>query len=280
MSPLFFYQLFMPAKNDKPRRPYDLVPYLMEISEDLENYASGNDVESLHFGNHSIDNVLLTPRLGDLALFIGDDGASLSELCLSMLNPALGGDAEAAVIFSNMERPKELVHKYLFMESNIPKERLRPGLKITHEEIADFRRAVKRLVGHPLAIIHSYGHTVDDFITDLEELLERRPIDYLFINSIDLFRYAKNQSIQHTADYTVLASRLKQFAIDHDTFITMTLILPTEKITCRADLYEKRPDLAGLIPQLQHLATMKSIITPLQAPELGISEPMINFKLL
>jgi len=170
--------------------------FLPEISDLLEAYASGErmGLEGIDTGFAKLNALSNGLKPGEMFIVAARPSMGKTSFMMNMVEHVAVSQKIPTLVFSCEMPSKSIVQRLLFTRAGIPMNRLRPGLKLTKNEIVDFKQAVQDLSDAPLYIDDTPSLPISDLRAKARRKKRESDIQLIAVDYLQLMRCTSKQA--------------------------------------------------------------------------------------
>ena len=192
-----FEQSVFDIKEDNETKSDSMArDFLPEISELLEAYASGkkDGLEGIDTGFNKLNSLSNGLKPGEMFIVAARPSMGKTSFMMNIVEHVAVTNKIPTLVFSCEMPSKSIVQRLLFTRAEIPMNRLRPGLKLTKNEIVNFKQAVADLTEAPLYIDDTPSLPISDLRAKARRKKRESDIQLIAVDYLQLMRCTSKQA--------------------------------------------------------------------------------------
>ena len=170
--------------------------FIGEISDLLEAYASGarDELEGLDTGFKKLNELSNGLKGGEMFIIAARPSMGKTSFMMNLVENIAVAQKIPTLVFSCEMPSKSIVQRLLFTRAELPMNRLRPGLKLTKQEIINFKRAVGEIEEAPLYLDDTPSLPISDLRAKARRKKRESDLQLIAVDYLQLMRSTSKQA--------------------------------------------------------------------------------------
>lgn len=170
--------------------------FIPEISEELQSYLTGtnNEMSGVDTGFHKLNELSNGLKPGEMLIIAARPSMGKTSFMMNIVEHAAITNKVPTLVFSCEMPSKSIVERLLFSRSGVPMNRKRAGLKMTKQEIINFKKASEDILAAPLYLDDTPSLPISDLRAKARRKKRENDIQLIAVDYLQLMRSTSKQA--------------------------------------------------------------------------------------